>query len=119
MNSVQPYCRLAVITMQAMPSTSWPHRVHAEPTVENFTGVVMISTPPMSRCPATIIAHKLPSLVYRRHLVSDVGAGRLTLARAAVIGRGDGLRAHRGTARDQGDRSCLRARGDDAVCASV
>ena len=29
-NSVQPYCRLAIITMQMMPKTSWPQRVAAE-----------------------------------------------------------------------------------------
>src|SRR5262245_46935294 len=30
MNSVQPYCRLAIITVQMMPSESWPHRVHGD-----------------------------------------------------------------------------------------
>src|SRR5262245_33106932 len=45
MNSVQPYCRLAIITMQMMPSRSWPHRVHAEAAVETVSDVVMILTP--------------------------------------------------------------------------
>src|ERR1041385_596945 len=26
-NSVQPYCRLAIITMQMMPNSNWAHRV--------------------------------------------------------------------------------------------
>jgi hypothetical protein len=30
MNSVQPYCRLAIMTMQTMPRTSWHHRVHPD-----------------------------------------------------------------------------------------
>src|SRR5262249_24192456 len=40
---------------------------------------------------------------------------RLTIERAAVIGRRHGLRSHRGTTCDQRDRPRVRARGDDAV----
>src|SRR6266699_7332620 len=29
-NNVQPYCRLAIITMQMMPKTSWPQRVASD-----------------------------------------------------------------------------------------
>src|SRR5262245_32069109 len=44
---------------------------------------------------------------------------RLTVERAAVIGRRHGLRSHRGTTSDQRHRPRLRARGDDAVCTAV
>jgi hypothetical protein len=30
MNRVQPYCRLAIITRQMMPSTNWRQRVHRD-----------------------------------------------------------------------------------------
>src|SRR5262250_696120 len=43
--SVQPYCRLAIITMQMMPRTSWPHRVHAGATTGSLADAVVISTP--------------------------------------------------------------------------
>src|SRR5262249_47544506 len=45
MNSVQPYCRLAIITMQTMPRTSWPHRVHTEVTAGTLADVVAMLTP--------------------------------------------------------------------------
>src|SRR5512135_778612 len=32
-NSVQPYWRLAIITMQMMPTTSWNHRLGTAPAV--------------------------------------------------------------------------------------
>src|SRR5215813_11432763 len=38
-NSVQPYCRLAIITMQMMPKISWPHRV-ASDAVARSTGAL-------------------------------------------------------------------------------
>src|SRR5262249_23437837 len=31
-NKVQPYCRLAIITMQMMPKMSWPQRVASDAT---------------------------------------------------------------------------------------
>src|SRR6266436_2363191 len=45
MNSVQPYCRLAIITMQTMPRASWPHRVHTEVTAGTLADVVMMLIP--------------------------------------------------------------------------
>src|SRR6266498_3996363 len=47
MNSVQPYCRLAIVTRQTMPRTSWPHRVHPDVTVRtsDLADVVAISIP--------------------------------------------------------------------------
>ena len=37
-NSVQPYCRLAISTMQMMPKTSWPQRA-CNPAVLDATAV--------------------------------------------------------------------------------
>src|SRR5262245_55215918 len=47
MNSVQPYCRLAMVTRQATPSASWPQRVHsdARTRASEFSDVVAISAP--------------------------------------------------------------------------
>src|SRR5262249_43913073 len=38
-NSVQPYCRLATITMQMMPKMSWPQRVAGEAKASDRTAV--------------------------------------------------------------------------------
>jgi hypothetical protein len=44
-NRVQPYCRLAIITMQMMPTTSCAHRVRSEvlsPAVDCDCGKLVI-----------------------------------------------------------------------------
>src|SRR6266550_9553529 len=43
-NSVQPYCRLAIITMQTMLAASWPHRVLSEAMVGALIVVVLVVT---------------------------------------------------------------------------
>jgi hypothetical protein len=51
--NVQPYCRLAIITMQMMPITSWVQRSAAEAlgTAEACDVMVMsVSQPPGSLC---------------------------------------------------------------------
>ena len=35
-NSVQPYCRLAISTMQMMPTMSWPQRVDVVAAASDF-----------------------------------------------------------------------------------
>src|SRR6516165_3643150 len=151
MNSVQPYCRLAIITMQTMPRTSWPHRVHTEVTAGTLADVVAMLTPIVCgvaniiSAGARSLSHpdgsRLPGLELRSHKAVTAAAGcrrgqrccridngrfasrlpaaRLTVERAAVIGRDHGLRSHRGTTCDQGDRPRLRPRGDDAVCTAM
>jgi hypothetical protein len=37
--SVQPYCRLAIITMQNTPQTSWPQRPAASGSASDATAV--------------------------------------------------------------------------------
>src|ERR1700680_3409945 len=39
-NSVQPYCRLAISTMQVMPTMSWVHRVAADAIASDLIDVV-------------------------------------------------------------------------------
>src|SRR5262249_51708283 len=74
MNSVQPYCRLAIITMQMMPRTSWPHRVHAGATAGSLADAVVISTPDrVWRCQ------------YNSSLCSESLASRLTGPAAAMM----------------------------------
>src|SRR5262249_16433144 len=76
MNSVQPYCRLAIITMQMMPRTSWPHRVHAGATAGSLADAVVISTPDRGwRCQ------------YNSSLCSESLASRLTGPAAAMMER--------------------------------
>src|SRR5215468_867855 len=55
-NSVQPYCRLAIITMQMMPKISWPQRPPDE-TAARAPAVsdVAISTPGF--CSLLRVAH--------------------------------------------------------------
>src|ERR1700724_764964 len=48
-NSVQPYCRLAIITMQMMPKINWPQRVESdalarEPALDE-TAIVFLPIP--------------------------------------------------------------------------
>src|ERR1700720_3388552 len=43
-NSVQPYCRLAIITMQTMPAANWPHRVLSEAMAGALIVVVLVVT---------------------------------------------------------------------------
>src|ERR1700730_13354111 len=38
-NSVQPYCRLAIITMVKMPTTSWVHRLRTIPAAPGALAV--------------------------------------------------------------------------------
>jgi hypothetical protein len=49
MKSVQPYCRLAIITRQMMPRMSWPQRVHRDTDADaaraGASEVVVMSTP--------------------------------------------------------------------------
>src|SRR6516162_1063055 len=74
MNSVQPYCRLAIITMQMMPRTSWPHRVHAGATAGSLADAVVISTPDRGwRCQ------------YNSSLCSESLASQLTGPAAAMM----------------------------------
>src|SRR5262249_46195692 len=75
MNSVQPYCRLAIITMQTTPRASWPHRVHTEATAGTLADVVVMLTPGRV-CVANIIS-----------------TGARSLLRA--MGRGSGLKLRR------------------------
>src|SRR5262249_62249109 len=42
-NSVQPYCRLAIATMQTMPRMSWLHRLKASPSTGDLAGSSIIS----------------------------------------------------------------------------
>src|SRR5262245_35041272 len=45
--SVQPYCRLAIITMQMMPKISWPQRVDSEAIArDEIVSVVTVSSIP-------------------------------------------------------------------------
>src|SRR5438105_4504632 len=49
-NRVQPYCRLAIITMQMMPKTSCPQRVASDAIrVSMVPALVAISVPLLSR----------------------------------------------------------------------
>src|SRR6516165_7256207 len=41
---VQPYCRLAIITMQMMPKISWPQRVLSEASAGVWTADVSVLT---------------------------------------------------------------------------
>src|SRR5262245_66459640 len=53
-NSVQPYCRLAIITMQMMPKISWPQRVASDAVArDEMTSVVLVVT--VSSIPAVLI----------------------------------------------------------------
>src|SRR5713101_1747665 len=46
-NRVQPYCRLAIITMQMMPKISWPHRVASDAVArDEIASVVLVVTVP-------------------------------------------------------------------------
>src|SRR5215813_10782368 len=77
MNSVQPYCRLAIITMQMTPRASWPHRVHTEATAGTLADVVVMLTPGrVWRCQ------------YSLHRCSES---------LASMGRGSGLKLRRRT----------------------
>src|SRR5262249_23949877 len=53
-NSVQPYCRLAIITMQMMPKMSWPQRVASDAVArDEIASVVLVVT--VSSIPAVLI----------------------------------------------------------------
>src|SRR5215510_5910041 len=60
-NSVQPYCRLAIITMQMMPKISWPQRVASDAVArDEIASDVLVAT--VSSIPALLIdrAARLP-----------------------------------------------------------
>src|SRR5262249_2070 len=45
--SVQPYCRLAIITMQMMPKINWPQRVASEAVArDEIVSVVTVTSIP-------------------------------------------------------------------------
>src|SRR5882757_8704149 len=51
-NRVQPYCRLAIITMQTMPKISWPQRVASEACARASTdSVAAVISYPRWSCP--------------------------------------------------------------------
>src|SRR5438477_9684924 len=53
-NSVQPYCRLAIITMQMMPKINWPQRVASDAVArDEIASVVLVVT--VSSIPALLI----------------------------------------------------------------
>jgi hypothetical protein len=53
-NSVQPYCRLAIITMQMMPKINWPQRVASDAVArDEIASVVLVVT--VSSIPAVLI----------------------------------------------------------------
>src|SRR3954470_18854285 len=58
MKRVQPYCRLAIITRQMMPRTSWPHRVHLGVATRDAKAFdeIEISTPTQMRLTASFYA---------------------------------------------------------------
>src|SRR4029077_8193345 len=41
-NRVQPYCRLAIITMQMMPKSSCPHRVASDAVARECTALTVV-----------------------------------------------------------------------------
>src|SRR5712691_7300538 len=45
MNSVHPYCTLAIATMQTMPRASWPHRLKVSPPTSGLFDASIISDP--------------------------------------------------------------------------
>ena len=55
-NSVQPYCKLAIITMQMMPKISWPQRVASDAVArDEIASDVLVAT--VSSIPARLIEH--------------------------------------------------------------
>src|SRR5262249_34982809 len=53
-NSVQPYCRLAIATMQTMPRMSWLHRLKASPSSGDLVDAAIISAGLMAARPSTV-----------------------------------------------------------------
>src|SRR5262249_40952282 len=66
-NSVQPYCRFAIITMQMMPKTSWPQRVLGVARVSDWTAVdaVYMVPPTMVFLPVILNLRSIHTFVTR------------------------------------------------------
>ena len=68
-NSVQPYCRLSIITMQMMPKINWPQRVDSDAVArDEIASDVLVAT--VSSIPARLIEHSVsPQRALRGKLV--------------------------------------------------
>src|SRR6516165_1458496 len=77
-NSVQPYCRLAIITMQMMPKISWPQRVASDAVArDEMASVVLVVT--VSSIPAVLFERydKPSRLIADSYLEVFMGAAAL------------------------------------------
>src|SRR4051812_9061506 len=103
MNSVQPYCRLAIMTMQTMPRTSWPHRVHPDAVARTsaLADVVVIAIPGRvivggvehaSACPGKVeTGFPMRTCANSKNLVRFPGAAAQDVqSKVEVVGHGFG-----------------------------